>query len=213
MCWPGGQHLLLAINQIAGGKSRQLEPVPMRNRIRRTRLHAIPTKNTPVVIDVVDAGVALGAAHAVFGGVVGSLDIDAVRRAIGGAEKTGDALFQAVFVALQDMGAAKAGFDAGSAQGAFAVGIVLHRGGLEHLHEGDAHAFGDGGDIFQDRHAFQYTVARSNPAPSTQYLIPSTQYLGPSAWRRGSSSAQIHTDQAYAISSTRFSAPTMYFQT
>jgi hypothetical protein len=32
------------------------------------------------------------------------------------------------------------------------VGIILHLRRLEHLHEGDAHAFGDGRDIFQDRH-------------------------------------------------------------
>ena len=151
--WPCGQHLLLAINQIAGAKRRQLKPMPMRNRVRRTSLHAVPTKDTSIVINVVDFGVAFGAAYAVFGGVVGGFDVDAVGGAVGGAEETGDAFFEAVFVALQDVGAAEAGFNAGAAQRAFAVGIIFYRGGLEHLHEGDAHAFGDGGDILQDRHA------------------------------------------------------------
>jgi hypothetical protein len=153
VCWPGGQHLLLAVNQIAGAKRRQLKPVPMRNRVGRASLHAIPAKDTTVVIDVVDLGVTFGAAYAVFGGVVGGFDINTVGRTVGGAEEAGYALFQSVFVALQNVGAAEAGFDARAAQRTFAVGIILHRGGLEHLHEGDAHAFGDGGDVFQDRHA------------------------------------------------------------
>ncbi len=78
MCWPGGQHLLLAVNQIACIKRRQLKPMPVRNRIGRASLHAISAKNTPVVIDVVGFGVAFGAAYAVFGGVVGGFDVDAI---------------------------------------------------------------------------------------------------------------------------------------
>ena len=150
--WPCGQHLLLAVNQIAGAKRRQLKSMPMRNRVRRASLHAVSTKNTTVIINIVDFGVAFGAAYAVFGGVVGGFDVDAVRRTIGGAEKTGYTFFQAVFVALQNVSAAEAGFDAGAAERAFAVGIIFYRRGLEHLHESDAHAFGDGGDVFQDRH-------------------------------------------------------------
>jgi len=154
VCWPGGQHLLLAVNQIAGVKRCQLEPVPVRNRVCRTSLHAISAKDTSIVIDVVDLGVALGAADAVFGGVICSLDVDAIRGTIGGAEEAGHAFFQAVFVALQDVGAAEAGFETGATQRTFAVGIIFHRRGLEHLHEGDAHALGDGGDVFQYWHTF-----------------------------------------------------------
>src|SRR5260370_22747960 len=127
--------------------------MPMRNRVRRASLHAVSTKNTTVIMKIVDFGVAFGAAYAVFIRVVGGFDVDAVGGAIGGAEETGDAFFQAVFVALQNMRAAEAGFDAGAAERAFAVGIIFYRRGLEHLHEGDAHALGDGGDVFQDRHA------------------------------------------------------------
>jgi hypothetical protein len=152
MCWPGGQHLLLTVNQIARIEGGELKPMPMRNRVRRTSLHAIPTKDTSIVIDVVDLGVALGAAYAVFGGVVGRFDVDAIRGAVGGAEEAGYAFFQAVFVALQDVSATEAGFEARSFERTFAVGIIFNRGGLEHLQEGDAHALGDGGDVFQNRH-------------------------------------------------------------
>jgi hypothetical protein len=152
VCWPGGQHLLLAVNQIAGVEGGQLKTVTVRNGVRGASLDAIAAKNAAVVIDVVDPGVALCAADAVFGGVVGCLDIDAVRRAVGGAEKTSDAFFQAVFVALQDVSAAETGFKPGAAERTFAVGIIFDGRRLEHLHKGDAHAFGNGRDILQNRH-------------------------------------------------------------
>ena len=148
VCWPGGQHLLLAVNQIAGVESSQLKPMPMRNRVSRASLHAIPTKNTPVVIDVVDAGVAFCATHTILRGVVGGFDVDAVRRTIRRAEKTCDAFFQAVLVTLQHVRAAEAGFNARAPQRAFAIGIIFDGRWLKHLHEGDAHALGDGGDVF-----------------------------------------------------------------
>src|SRR5271155_4400812 len=153
MRWPGSQHLLFAVNQIARIKRSQLKPMPMRNCIGRASLHTIPTEDTTVVIDVVDFGVAFGAAYAVFSGIVGGFDVDAVGGTVGGAEEAGYALFQSVFVALQDVSAAEAGFELRSLERSFAVGIIFYRRGLEHLHEGDAHAFGDGGDVFQDRHA------------------------------------------------------------
>jgi len=149
---PGSQHLLLAVHQIAGVKGRQLKPMPMRNRVGRASFHAVPAKNTSIVINVVDLGVTFGAADAVFGGIVGGFDVDAIRRAVGRAEEAGYAFFEAVFVALQDVSATEAGFEARAAQRTFAIGIIFHGGGLEHLHEGDAHAFGDGGDVFQNRH-------------------------------------------------------------
>src|SRR6266496_411645 len=83
--WPVGQHLLLAVHQIAGIEGSQFKPMSVGNRIGRTRFHAIPAKNAPVVIDVVDLGIALGATDAVLRRVLGSLDIDAIRGAGRGA--------------------------------------------------------------------------------------------------------------------------------
>ncbi len=157
VCWPGGQHLLLAVDQIAGVKRRQLKAVPVRDRVGRTRLYAVPTKDTSVVIDVVNLGIAFSATYAEFGGVVGSLDVDAIRGTIGGTQKASHAFFQSVFVALQHMSAAKTAFDASSSKRTLAVGIIFYRRRLEHLHKGDAHPLGDCGDVFQNRHSFQYT--------------------------------------------------------
>ena len=144
--------MLLTVNQIARAKRRQLKAVPMCNRIRRASFHTIPAKDTSIVIDVVDLRVAFGATDAMFGGVFGGFDVDTIRRAGGGTEEAGYTFLQPVFVALQNVGSAESGFDARASERTFSIGIIFHRGGLEHLHEGDAHALGDGRDVLQDRH-------------------------------------------------------------
>ena len=68
--------------------------------------HAIAAENAAVVVDVIDLGVALAAADAHLIGVFGGFDIDAVGRAGRRAQETGDALLQAVLVALQHVDAA-----------------------------------------------------------------------------------------------------------
>ena len=85
--------------------------------------------------------------------VLGGLNIDAVGRARSGAEEACDALLKAVFIALEDVRAAEALFESGAPHRAFAVGVVLNLGRLQHLSEGDAHALGDGRDIAHNRHA------------------------------------------------------------
>src|ERR1700752_1005389 len=59
VCWPGGQHLLLAVNEIAGVEGRQFESVTMCDGIGWTRFDAVSAENRAVVIDVVNFGVAL----------------------------------------------------------------------------------------------------------------------------------------------------------
>src|SRR6266851_534316 len=127
--------------------------MPMRDRVSRASFHAVPAENTSIVIYVVDAGVALGAADAILGSIIGGFNIDAVGRAGRGAKEASHTLLQSIFVALEDVGAAKAGFDARPAKRTFAIGIVFDDGRLEHLHEGDAHALGDGCDVLKNRHA------------------------------------------------------------
>src|SRR5882762_761945 len=127
--------------------------MPMRDRVGRASLHAIPTKNTPVVVDDVFLGVAFGAAYSIRFDVFGGFYIDAVGRTGGGAQETGYAFFQTVFVALQDVHASVTFLKTSAFQRTGTVGIVLDLGGLEHLHEGDAHAFGDRLDVLQNRHA------------------------------------------------------------
>ena len=136
------------------------------DRIRRTRFHAVPAENAAVVVDVVDLGVALGATDAVLRRILSRFDIDAIRRTGCRAQEACHALLQSILIALQDVGAAEAGLNSRAAQRILAVGIILHSRRLKHLHEGDAHAFGDGGDVLQNRHIdIQYTERNANSSP------------------------------------------------
>src|SRR5258708_1855998 len=127
--------------------------MPVRNCVGRASFHAISAENTSIVIYVVDAGVALGAADAILGSVIRGFNVDAVGRARRGAKEAGHTLLQSIFVALEHVGPTETGLDARPAKRTLAIGVVLDGGGLEHLHEGDAHAFGDGSDILKNRHA------------------------------------------------------------
>jgi hypothetical protein len=149
---PRRQQLLFAVNQVGRVERRQFESMSVRNRIRRASFHAIPAKNAAVVIDVVNLGITLGAADPLLGRVLCCLDIDAIGRAVGCAKKTGHAFLQAILVALQNVHAAKALLKLRAPQRPRPIGIILHRRRLEHLHEGDAHALRDGGNVLNDGH-------------------------------------------------------------
>src|SRR5688572_11031918 len=97
----GREQLLFAIHQIARIEGSQLESMSVGDGVSRTSLDAIPAKDAAVVIDVIDAGVTLGPGDAVLGGVLGRLDIDAVRGAGCRAEKTCHALLQPILIALE----------------------------------------------------------------------------------------------------------------
>jgi hypothetical protein len=147
MCWPGSQHLFLAVDQIARVEGRQLKAMPMRDRVRGASLHAVPTKNTPVVIDVVDLRIALGATYPILRRVVSRFDINAVGRAIRRAQEARDTFLKPVFVALQYVCPAIPSLNARPAQRPLPVRIIFNRRRLEHLGKGNAHALGDGRDI------------------------------------------------------------------
>src|SRR6266566_720896 len=166
MCWHGRQHLLLAIDQIAGIKRGNLEAMAVRDRIRGTRLDAIPAKNAAVVVNVVNLGVALCATHPVFSRVLRRLDINAVRRASCRAKKTSHALLQPVFVALQNVNSAIALLKFCSLQRPGPVRIILHYRRSKHLPESDAHALSDSSDVFQDRHTL---ISIAKPCRAVQF--------------------------------------------
>src|ERR1700675_267813 len=127
------QHLFFAVNQIARIETRQLESMPMRNRISRTSFYTIAAKYTSIIVDVVHASVTFGARNPFLRGVLRSFYVDAIRGTGGGAEETGYTFFQSVFVALQDVHAAKALLKLCAFQRAGTVGIVLDDGRLKHL--------------------------------------------------------------------------------
>ena len=52
---------------------------------------------------------------------------------------------------------AKAGLNPRAPQRSLAVRIIFDGRGLKHLHKRDAHALGNGGDILQNWHKYEYT--------------------------------------------------------
>jgi hypothetical protein len=150
--WSGGQHLFFAVDQVAGVKACKFEAMAVGDGIGGTSLDAVSAENTAVVVDVVNLGVALSSAHSMLGRILRRLDVNAVRGAGRGAQKTGYALFQSVLIALQDVHAAETLLKLGASERSRSIGIVLYLRGLEHLHKGDAHALGDGGNVLQDWH-------------------------------------------------------------
>ena len=152
MRWPGGQHLFLAVDQVAGVKARDLEAVPVGDRIRGTSLDAVSAEDASIVVDVINLGVSLRPAYSMLGRILGRLDVNAVRGTRRGAEKASDTFFQSVLIALQDVHAAKTLLELGTPKRSRSIGIVLHLRGLEHLHERNAHTLGDGRNVFQHWH-------------------------------------------------------------
>src|SRR6187549_2948881 len=112
--------------------------MPMGDRVRGTCFHAVAAEDASVVVDVVDGGIPLASGDADLFGVLGGFDVDTIGRAGRGAEEAGDALFQAVFVALQNVTAAEPFLEPRRS-----IRVVLGNRRLEHLLESDAHALGD----------------------------------------------------------------------
>src|SRR4051812_25402401 len=110
----GCEHLLLAIDQSSRIEARDLETMTMRDGVRRTGFDTISAEDAAVVIDVIDLRIALGAAHAVRRGILGGLDINAVRRTRRRAEETGYALLQSILIALQHVNTAEALLELGT---------------------------------------------------------------------------------------------------
>src|SRR5207244_8431632 len=68
-----------------------------------------------------------------------------------------------ILVALQHVDAAEALLELRSLQRTFAIGIIFHHGRGEHLTESDGEPFGNGGDVFHNRHEFSLARGRGHP--------------------------------------------------
>ena len=130
------------------------------DRVRRARFDTISAKNAAVVIDVINLGVALSARNAILRGVFGSLYIYAVRGARRRAQEARHTHLQAVFIALQNVLAAKALLKLGTLERSRTVGIVLDNRRLEHLFQGDSHSLGNRADVFDDGHSLSSIAER-----------------------------------------------------
>src|SRR6266576_3561216 len=79
------EEVFLAHDQVGGVEAGELETVAVGDGIGGAGLDTIAAEDAAVVVDIVDLGVTLGTGDALFRGVLGGFDVDAVRRAGGGA--------------------------------------------------------------------------------------------------------------------------------
>src|SRR5271156_3088044 len=124
------EELLFAVDEgvyVVGG---EFETMAVGDGVGGAGFDAIAAEDAAAVIDVVDLGVALSGGDAIVGGVFGSLDVDAVRGAGSGAEEAADALFEAVFIALENVNATIARLEIRGR-----VGVVFRDGLTESVSE------------------------------------------------------------------------------
>lgn len=80
--------------------------MPVGNRIGRARLDAVPAKNAPGVVYVVNAGVALARGNPLRVGVFCGLDVNATCRAGRRTQETTHTFLKPVFVTMKHMNSA-----------------------------------------------------------------------------------------------------------
>jgi hypothetical protein len=133
------KHLLFAVYQRVYIVCREFKPVPMRNRVRRARFHAITAKNTPRIIDVVNFGVTIACGNTVIFRILSSFNIDAIRWTGRRAQKASDALLKIIFIAMEDVNPAVAWLKIHRL-----MRIILGHGLTKHILERDAETFYQG---------------------------------------------------------------------
>lgn len=130
---PGFEELFFAINHGVDVIGSELEAVAVSDGVGGASLDAIAAKNAAGIVDVVDLGVTVGVGDAIVGGVFGGFDVNAIRGTRGGAQKTGDAFFEAVLVALQHVDSAIARLKMDGLGGIILRGGLLPHGDERHL--------------------------------------------------------------------------------
>src|SRR5262245_12213051 len=79
----GSEHVLFALDKRGSIETGDFKAVAVSDGVGRARFYAISTKNTAVVINVVDARITLAAGDPQFFGIFRGFDIDA----LGGARR------------------------------------------------------------------------------------------------------------------------------
>ncbi len=97
------EHLLFPVHQRIYIVCGQLKAMSMRYRIRGTRLYAIPAKDTPRIIDVVDLRISLARRDPALFRVLRRFNVNAIRWAGRRAQKTSHTLLEVIFVAMQNV--------------------------------------------------------------------------------------------------------------
>ena len=154
------QQVFLAHDEGGGVEAGEFEAVAVSDGVGGAGFDTVAAEDAAVVVDVVDLGVTFGRGDALFFGVFGGFDVDAVGGTSRGAQEAGDTFFEALLVALKLVLAAETFLKFGTAHGALAVGVVFDLGWLKDFLEGDAHTLGDGCGVANDRHTLSIRQRR-----------------------------------------------------
>src|SRR5882672_6523718 len=117
--------------------------MPMRDGIGWTCLDAIAAEDAPTIIDVVNARVALTGGDTMSVGVFRGFNVDAARRASRRTQKAAHALFQPVFVPMQNVNPAISSLEVD-----WLFGIILSDGFPQHISECYAETLHQVGECF-----------------------------------------------------------------
>ena len=131
------EELFLTVNQGVGIVSGNLKPVAVGDGVARAGLHTVATKDAPVVINVVNLCVTLSSTDSMVAGILGGFDVDAICWASRRAKETGDAFFEPIFIAFQNVQPAVAVFKMNGF-----VRVVLRHRGLKHGPKSDGKTLG-----------------------------------------------------------------------
>ena len=107
----------------------------VRDRIGRAGFNTVTAENAARIVDVIDFRVPLARRDAIRVGILGSFDVNAIRRARRSAQKAADALLQPIFIAMQDVDTAVARLEMNRL-----VRIILGDRLPKHILERDAEA-------------------------------------------------------------------------
>src|SRR5438105_1333790 len=82
----GSEKLLFAVDKITGIERCQLKTVAVGDSVSWAGFYAVTAEDAAVIVNVVDLGIAFGAADAVLFCILGGFNINAIRRAGGRAQ-------------------------------------------------------------------------------------------------------------------------------
>ena len=98
--------MFFAVDELVDVEGGEFEAVAVGDGVGGASFDAVAAEDAARIIDIVDLGVTLARGDAGGRGVFSGFDVDAIRGTCGGAKKTAYALFEPVFVAVEDMNAA-----------------------------------------------------------------------------------------------------------
>jgi hypothetical protein len=142
---PGLKELLFTIDQSINVVRGKLDIMAVGDGVGRTCFHAVAAKDASRIVNIVNLRIALAGRHATCFGVFRSFNVNAICRTGRGAQKTADAFFKSILVALENMYSTITWLNARRH-----IRIGFRRGLAEHRPQSHTEPFVEGEECFAD---------------------------------------------------------------